>query len=254
MNQRELTLFLEEKVNQYNQSSFIEKDPIQIPHQFSDPEDIAIAGFCTATISWGQRTTIIKNAKKWMRIMGDSPHDFTMTASDKQLDRFRDFKHRTFNGQDAVFFIQALRSIYKEFDSLEIAFKMGIRDVDKDLFHALIEFRKRFLIPANTRTSKHVANPKTGSASKRLNMFLRWMCRKDQQGVDLGMWSISPSLLSCPLDVHSGRVARHLGLLNRKQNDWKAVQELDFNLRKMDANDPVKYDFALFGLGVFEDF
>ena len=186
--------------------------------------------------------------------MGNSPHDFTMTASDKQLGRFQDFKHRTFNGQDAVFFIKALRSIYIEYDSLENAFQTGIRDFDKDLFHALIHFRKRFLRPASTRTSKHVANPETGSAAKRLNMFLRWMCRKDQQGVDLGIWSISPSLLSCPLDVHSGRVARHLGLLNRKQNDWKAVLELDTALRKMDSNDPVKYDFALFGLGVFEDF
>ena len=254
MKQQELTLFLEEKVLKYNQSSFIDKDPIQIPHQFSNSEDIAIAGFCTATISWGQRATIIKNAKKWMRIMGNSPHDFTMTASDKQLGRFQDFKHRTFNGQDAVFFIKALRSIYIEYDSLENAFQTGIRDFDKDLFHALIHFRKRFLKPASTRTSKHVANPETGSAAKRLNMFLRWMCRKDQQGVDLGIWSISPSLLSCPLDVHSGRVARHLGLLNRKQNDWKAVLELDTALRKMDSNDPVKYDFALFGLGVFEDF
>lgn len=254
MNQKELTIFLEEKVIHYNQTSFIEQDPIQIPHQFSDSEDIAIAGFCTATISWGQRATIIKNAKRWMQIMGNSPLDFTLSASATQLERFNEFKHRTFNGQDAIFFIQALRSIYNEFDSLEDAFKEGIGQSDKDLFNALIQFRKRFLGPTNSRTSKHVANPENGSAAKRLNMFLRWMCRKDKNGVDLGVWSISPSLLSCPLDVHSGRVARHLGLLNRKQNDWKAVKELDSSLRKMDPDDPVKYDFALFGLGVFEEF
>jgi len=254
MNQTELRDFLNEKVDQYNNPDFIESDPIQIPHLYNDPEDIAIAGFFTATIAWGQRKTIINNSKKWMDIMGNSPHDFILNASQQQLTRFSDFKHRTFNAEDANRFILSMRKLYLKHGSLEAVFASGIEATDKTMFNAIVHFRNEFLGEEKTRTHKHVSNPASGSAAKRINMFLRWMCRKDNKGVDFGIWDISPALLSCPLDVHSGNVGRKLGLLNRGQNDWKALTELDNALRKLDPKDPVKYDFALFGLGVFENF
>lgn len=254
MTKDELKAFLDEKVVKYNHPDFIESDPIQVPHQFSDPEDIAIAGFLTATIAWGQRKTIINNAKNWMKLMGESPFDFVMNANDSQLQRFSGFKHRTLNEEDAVRLMKALKQLYIKYGSFEKSFSTGIRRGDKTMYNAIVNFRTELLGDQKTRTHKHVSNPASGSAAKRINMFLRWMCRKDQSGVDLGIWNISPSLLSCPLDVHSGNVARKLGLLERKQNDWKALQELDNSLRKMAPLDPVKYDFALFGLGVFENF
>ena len=245
--------FLDAKVLEYNQPKFIESDPIQIPHQFSLKEDIEIAGFLTATIAWGKRNMIIKNATKMMDLLGNSPYDFVMNHKPHHLDTFDGFVHRTFNATDFSYFITALQHIYKNHNGLEAAF---IPQENENLQDAIANFKQTFFEIAHpNRTTKHVSNPQKGSAAKRINMLLRWMVRNDNTGVDFGIWkNISPSLLSCPLDVHSGNVARKLGLLTRKQNDAKALQELDNGLRKLDASDPVKYDFALFGLGVFEGF
>lgn len=258
LSKAELTDFLNEKYDLYNNLKFIETDPITIPHLFTKKEDIEIAGFLTATIAWGQRVTIINNATKMVKIMGDSPHDFIMTAKEKDLKRFNDFVHRTFNGVDAVFFIKSLQHIYKKQGGLEQAFNPAAGKNEFDLMQAIMNFRKIFFsIPSPSRTSKHVSNPSENSSAKRLCMYLRWMVRNDKRGVDFGLWkkgNLSSAHLMCPLDVHSGNVARKLGLLKRTQNDWKAVEELTANLRTFDSKDPVKYDFALFGLGVFEKF
>lgn len=242
--------FLDEKVTQYNNPKFIESDPIQIPHQFSLKEDIEIAAFLTATISWGNRTMIIKNAQKLMNIMGNSPYDFIMES--KSFDH--EFVHRTFNTIDLKYFMTGLRNIYSKHNGLEEVFN-EYKEQD-NIQNSIHHFKKLFFeLEHPGRTQKHISDPHKGSAAKRINMFLRWMIRNDKTGVDFGLWtSISPSILSCPLDVHSGNVARKLGLLKRKQNDAKALKELDIILRKMDPDDPVKYDFALFGLGVFEKF
>lgn len=250
----ELKAFLDEKVLLYNKPDFIDSDPIQIPHLFTQKEDIEIAGFLAATIAWGNRKMIINNAKKMVTLMGDSPYDFVMGHEEHHLDHLGSFVHRTFNGLDFVTFIKALRHIYQNHGGLEAAFSKHQKD--QGLQPAIHEFKKVFFeIAHQTRTHKHVSDPLAGSAAKRINMYLRWMVRNDNAGVDLGIWkSISPSLLSCPLDVHSGNVARKLGILTRKQNDAKALTELDAALRQMDPTDPVKYDFALFGLGVFERF
>ncbi len=254
----ELKEFLDEKYDRYNRLDFIESDPISIPHQFTKKEDIEIAGFLAATIAWGQRVTIINNANKFMKLMDNSPHEFIMHAKEKDLKRFADFKHRTFNGIDAEFFIRSLQHIYKKQGGLQHAFGLSPSSSGKkevDTLTAISNFRKLFFsIPHPERTGKHVSNPSENSSSKRLCMYLRWMVRNDKRNVDFGLWKVSPSILMCPLDVHSGNVARKLGLLKRTQNDWKAVEELTNNLKKLDAVDPVKYDFALFGLGVFEKF
>lgn len=254
MNESELKDFLEEKVQLYNHPNFIESDPIQIPHLYSLKEDIEIAGFLSATIAWGNRKMIITNAKKMMELMGNSPYDFVMNHETHHLEGLEDFVHRTFNGRDFQTFIQSLQHIYKSHNGLEAVFAKN--QSATDLQASISLFKKVFFeFPHLSRTEKHVSDPMNNSAAKRINMFLRWMVRQDTNGVDLGIWkSISPSQLSCPLDVHSGNVARKLGLLSRKQNDRKALFELDSNLRKFDPNDPVKYDFALFGLGVFEGF
>lgn len=253
MNLNELKSFLDEKVALYNNPNFIESDPIQIPHRFSLKEDIEIAGFLSATIAWGNRTMIIKNASKMMDLMGNSPYDFVMTHQPKQLERFDVFVHRTFNAQDFKTFIIGLKHIYNNHQGLEAAFdNVENNSVQKNISTFKSIF---FEIEHHPRTQKHISDPLNNSAAKRINMFLRWMVRKDNAGVDFGIWKkVAPSYLSCPLDVHSGNVARKLGLLNRKQNDAKAVLELDESLRKLDKNDPTKYDFALFGLGVFEGF
>lgn len=248
--------FLEEKTALYNSSTFVETDPISIPRLFSKKEDIEIAGFLAATIAWGQRTTILKNARSLVNLMDNSPHQFITDFQKSDLKRFNTFIHRTFNSTDCIYFFHALKNIYRNHGGLESVFKSGINQFDKDLKHSIIFTRKKFFeLPHSKRTEKHFSNPESGSAAKRINMFLRWMVRKDDNGVDFGIWkTISPSLLSCPLDVHSGRVARKLELLSRKQNDWKAVEELTSNLRILDPHDPVKYDLALFSLGVFEKF
>ena len=254
MNKKELKQFLDEKVIQYNQPKFIESDPIQIPHLFSKKEDIEISGFLTATIAWGKRQMIIKNAHRMMEIMGNSPYDFVINHQEKDLENIQNFVHRTFNVIDFKFFIKSLKNIYQNHYGLEAVFAENIQD--NTVKNSIHQFKKVFFeIEHPQRTTKHISDPIKGSAAKRINMYLRWMVRQDQTGVDFGIWkSISPSVLSCPLDVHSGNVARKLGLLSRKQNDWKALTELDNNLRKLDPNDPIKYDFALFGLGIFEGF
>ncbi len=254
MNSTELKSFLDEKVLQYNTLDFIESDPVQIPHLFSQKEDIEIAGFLSATIAWGNRKMIIKNSHKMMNLMGNSPFDFVMSHTENDLERMETFVHRTFNGQDFASFIRSLNNIYKNHNGLEAVFSKN-QEVDS-MQKSISEFKKVFFeIPHQNRTQKHISDPMYGSAAKRINMMLRWFCRQDSKGVDLGIWkTISPSLLSCPLDVHSGNVARKLGLLSRKQNDGKALVELDTKLRELDPKDPTKYDFALFGLGVFEGF
>jgi uncharacterized protein (TIGR02757 family) len=250
----EIVDFLNEKVDQYNNPNFIESDPIQIPHRYSGKEDIEIAGLLTATISWGNRKMIIQNASKMMNHMGESPYDFIMEHTEYDLERFESFVHRTFNSLDLQYFIQSLRNIYSNHGGLESIFTTNA--TQDSIQPAISEFKKIFFsIDHPERTTKHVSDPANNSSAKRINMYLRWLIRSDNKGVDFGIWkSISPSILSCPLDVHSGNVARKLGLLTRKQNDSKALLELDNVLRKMDKMDPVKYDFALFGLGVFEGF
>jgi uncharacterized protein (TIGR02757 family) len=254
MNSSELKSFLDEKVLFYNNFDFIESDPVQIPHLFSQKEDIEIAGFLSATIAWGNRKMIIKNSHRMMDLMGNSPYDFVMSHSETDLERLENFVHRTFNGQDFTSFIKSLQHIYKNHNGLEAVFSAN--QEAHSMQKSIHEFKKIFFeIPHQYRTQKHISDPLNNSAAKRINMYLRWMIRQDNKGVDLGIWkNISPALLSCPLDVHSGNVARKLGILTRKQNDGKALAELDLKLREFDAEDPVKYDFALFGLGVFEGF
>lgn len=247
----ELTTFLDEKVDQYNRSSFIDSDPIQIPHLFTRKEDVEIMAFITATISWGQRKTIINNATKLAHYFGDSPLDFILNADQKQLNGLSDFKHRTFQFIDLKFFIESLRNIYSNLGGMEALFS-----TNEDMKFNIAHFRKEFLsIQHEKRSEKHISSPLSGSSTKRINMFLRWMVRKDKRGVDFGIWkTISPSILMLPLDVHTGNVSRELGLLKRKQDDWKAVEEVTNQLRLLDPKDPIKYDYALFGLGVFEGF
>lgn len=254
LNKDDLREFLNEKVVQYNNISFIESDPISIPHLYLKKEDIEISGFLAATISWGNRKMILRNANRMMELMGNSPYEFILNHQEHDLDRLNGFVHRTFNSSDFTYFIKALKYIYENKNGLEGIFN-EYRTADS-LQPAIHQLKKIFFeLPHNSRTIKHLSDPDKGSAAKKINMYLRWMVRKDNNGVDFGLWkSISPAVLSCPLDVHSGNVARKLGLITRKQNDSKAVSELDLNLRAMDSLDPVKYDFALFGLGVFEGF
>lgn len=254
MTKPELKEFLDAKVEQYNHPKFLESDPIQIPHGFSAKEDVEISAFLTATIAWGNRKSIINNAIRMMALMDNSPHDFVLNHKESDLERFSGFVHRTFNQTDVCYFIESLNNIYSKHQGLENVFAKGI--AGNTMQPAISKFKRTFFeLPHQTRTTKHVSDPLKGSAAKRINMFLRWMVRDNSTGVDFGLWkSISPAALSCPLDVHSGNVARKLKLLNRKQNDAKALAELDKSLRKLDPDDPVKYDFALFGLGVFEKF
>jgi uncharacterized protein (TIGR02757 family) len=251
MNFNELTLFLDEKVVEFNTSAFIEEDPICIPHQFSTKSDIEIIGFLVATISWGKRQMIINNGNKLVEIMGGQPHDFILNASANDLKDLQ-FVHRTFNAIDLTYFIKALQAIYTSGSSLEAEFSKTAGGMN----HKIAGFRDSFLSFGNEkRTEKHISNPLKNSSTKRLNMYLRWMVRTDKKGVDFGIWnSIKASELYCPLDVHTGNVGRKLGFITRKANDWKALEELMIPLRKMDPIDPVKYDFALFGLGVYEKF
>lgn len=253
MNSSQLKEFLDEKVALYNNPNFIESDPVQIPHLFSNKEDIEIAGFLSATIAWGNRKMIIRNSHKMIELMGNSPYDFVMSYNKNNLAYLENFVHRTFNGGDFATFIIGLQHIYKNHGGLETVFAKY--QEENSLQKSISEFKKIFFeIEHQNRTQKHISDPMNNSAAKRINMFLRWMVRKDNKGVDLGIWkTISPSKLSCPLDVHSGNVARKLQLLSRKQNDAKALAELDLKLRRLDSADPAKYDFALFGLGVFEN-
>ena len=251
-NQEELKEFLDYKSIFYETPNFIDSDPIQIPRMFSKKEDIEIAGFLTATISWGQRKTIIRNATYLMERMDMAPFDFVQNFTENDLLNFEEFKHRTFSFEDLKTFLLSLQNIYTNYGGLEALFsKNGNEMVD-----VISGFKKTFFeIPHANRTEKHVSDPLKGSAAKRLNMFLRWMVRSSSKGVDFGIWkSLQPSELYLPLDVHTANVSRQFNLITRKQDDWKALEEIMKNLRLMDKEDPVKYDFALFGLGVFEGF
>ncbi|OFX59233.1 MAG: TIGR02757 family protein [Bacteroidetes bacterium GWB2_41_8] len=250
-----LQSFLDQKVNSFNHTSFIETDPIQVPAQFTTKENIEIAGFLSATLAWGQRPTIIRNAMRLITLMNNNPIEFLRKTTEDEWDTFLDFKHRTFNGIDCIYFLKVLKHIYQNHNGLEQVFTDGYLK-DGTIFSALVHFRKVFFeLEHEHRTEKHVSDVMKGAAAKRLNMYLRWMIRSDNTGVDFGLWKQIPaSALMLPLDVHTGNVARKLGLLTRTQNDWRAVEEITAKLREFDPNDPVKYDFALFGLGVFEGF
>ena len=242
---------LEEKVHQYNRPGFIDMDPVSIPHRYSKLQDIEITAFWTAILAWGQRVTIINKANELFGLMGDSPHEFIVNHSEKDRARFAAFKHRTFNYTDTLYFLEFLQQHYRTHESLEAAFTP--QGVCASVQASLVHFRNYFFdLPyAPVRTQKHIASPARKSTCKRLNMFLRWMVRQDARGVDFGLWqSITPAQLMMPLDVHVERVARQLGLLKRKQKDWLTVEELTANLRKYDPADPVKYDFALFCMGL----
>jgi len=249
----ELKDFLNEKVAIYNEPSFIENDPITIPHQFSKLQDIEIMGFWSSMLAWGQRKTIINKSNELIQLMDGAPYDFIINHEEKDRQRFLGFKHRTFQVIDTLYFLEFFQHFYKNNNSLETAFSQFISPKDEHVGEALKGFHELFfaLPDAPKRTRKHVATPIRKSTCKRLNMFLRWMVRQDDKGVDFGIWkTISPSQLLMPLDVHVDKVARRLNLLDRKQTDWRTVLELTEKLRKFDKKDPVKYDFALFGLGV----
>jgi len=255
LSNNELKDFLEEKYDLFNRPSYIETDPIQIPHSFEKKEDIEISAFLAAAIAWGQRKTIVANAKKLANFMENKPYQFLLNTKEKDWERFKIFKHRTFNGEDCVFFIRSLQNIYLKHNGLEAVFNEGFQK-NKSIKEAIGYFRTIFLETTHLhRTEKHLSNVEKNSAAKRINMFLRWMVRSDNRGVDFGLWQKIPtSALFIPLDLHSGNVGRALGLLKRTANDWTAVEELTATLRTFDSNDPVKYDFSLFGLGVFEGF
>ncbi|MEQ8687027.1 MAG: TIGR02757 family protein [Imperialibacter sp.] len=252
---KELKTLLDQKVDEYNRPFFIEKDPVCIPHSFTTKQDIEIAGFFASTLAWGQRVTIINKCRELFTLMDDAPHQFVLNHSESDLKTLLKFKHRTFNTTDLLYFIQFFREHYTNHDSLESAFSNSMKPGDETIENCLIGFHDLFFslpeFPARTR--KHIATPKRKSACKRINMFLRWMVRKDDRGVDFGLWeTISPAQLVCPCDLHVDRVARNFGLITRKQTDWQTALELTQNLRQMDPSDPVKYDFALFGMGVIE--
>lgn len=251
----ELKRFLDAKVEEYNQPGFIEDDPIVIPHAYQSKEDIEITAFWASMLAWGQRKTIINKCQALFEMMDNAPYQFIVHHSEADLKPFLSFKHRTFNDIDTLYFIHALNRIYTSLGSLEKAFTLGLNENDEDIGQALIQFHDYFFSSedAPNRTRKHIATPKRKSACKRLNMFLRWMVREDSAGVDFGLWnSIAPSQLVCPCDLHVERVARNLGLISRKQTDWQMAIELTQALKRFDPNDPVKYDFALFGLGIEE--
>ncbi|PQJ32633.1 TIGR02757 family protein [Nonlabens arenilitoris] len=254
MTRAQLKEYLDAKVEQYNVPDFIPHDPIQIPHLFTEKKDIEIAGFLVATISWGNRKSIINNSNKLMELMDHAPADFIINHEPEDLDRFDGFVHRTFNNEDCKTFLRSLKNIEQRYGGLENAFAKAYKETGH-LQKAISSFKKMFFeIEHLPRTQKHVSDPLKNSSAKRINMFLRWMVRNDNAGVDFGIWKQIPmSALSLPLDVHTGNIARKLKMLKRKQNDGKAVAELDNYLRKLDPNDPVKYDFALFGVGVFND-
>ena len=248
-----LKQFLDSKVKEYNQPAFIKNDPILIPHLFTKKQDIEIAGLFAAVFAWGNRTTIIAKSKELIQRMDDSPYAFIKDHSAKDLQRLKKFRHRTFNEDDLYYFVEFFHQHYLKHNSLEFAF-FPIPDLDTE--HSLTHFKKYFFSFENLkRTEKHISSPLQKSTCKRLTMFLRWMVRNDNKGVDFGLWkNIFPSQLICPIDVHVARVAKKLGLLKRKQVDWLAAVELTDALRKLDKDDPVKYDFALFNLGVIEKF
>lgn len=247
--------FLQEKATEFNHPNFITKDPISLPHRFTKLQDIEIIGFWVAMLAWGNRTSIIRSGEKLIALMDNAPHDFIVHHKEKDRAKFLSFKHRTFQPLDTLYFLEFLQYYYKNNHSLETAFSQHLKPTDETIENALIGFHNLFfsLPDAPDRTRKHVATPTRNSTCKRLCMFLRWMVRQDNCGVDFGLWKqIKPSQLLIPLDVHVERIARRYNLITREKVDWKTVLELTENLRKMDADDPVRFDFALFGLGVLE--
>ncbi len=249
--------FLNKKVDEYNQPFFIVPDPISIPHLFSKKQDIEIAGFFAAIFAWGNRTTIINKSKELMQLMDNAPHQFCLTATEKDLKKLLHFKHRTFNPTDLYYFIAFFQYHYSSNHSLETAFTKSMKPGDENIENALNGFYNYFfsLEHVPKRTLKHIASPAKKATCKRLSMYLRWMVRNDNKGVDFGLWkNISPSQLVIPLDLHVARVARHFGLLKRKQTDWLATLEITKAIKTLNKNDPSKYDFALFALGVLEKF
>ncbi len=253
MTHQNLRELLEEKASYYNQPAFIEDDPVAIPHAYSLRQDIEITGLWVAVLAWGQRKTILNKARELFARMDHSPYEFVLNHTEADLKPFLTFKHRTFNAEDTLYFIEFFRRFYQSHGSLEDAFTQGMKPGDETVENGLREFHRIFFdLPyAPSRTRKHIATPARNSACKRLNMFLRWMVRKDRNGVDFGLWEkISPSQLVCPCDVHVDRVARRLGLISRRQTDWQTALELTANLREFDPEDPVRYDFALFGMGL----
>lgn len=254
-NFEQLKALLDEKVATYNTPAFIADDPISIPHRFTLQQDIEIMGLFAAVFAWGQRKTIINKCNELIDLFGGTPYDFILNHSDADLKGLLQFKHRTFNATDLLYFVEFLNYYYRKHDSLEGAFTIRVNPLDKHMGVGLTGFHNLFfsLEDAPERTRKHIATPVRGSTCKRLNMYLRWMVRNDDKGVDFGLWkSIKPSQLLCPLDLHVDRVARRLGLIQSTQTNWKTVLELTDNLRRLDPEDPVKYDFALFGMGVIE--
>ena len=257
MKRQELKDFFDRKVDEYNQPFFVKSDPISIPHLFTKKQDIEISAFFAAVFAWGNRTTIINKSRELMERMDMAPHDFCLHHSEKDLKRLLGFKHRTFNDTDLLYFIEFFQFHYRSANSLESAFSKSMNKKDSTIERALIGFREYFLslddVPQRTR--KHISSPLKNSTCKRLNMFLRWMVRNDRRGVDFGVWrEISPAQLICPIDLHVARVAKRFKILERKPVDWLAAVELTRYLRTLDEKDPVKYDFALFGLGVMEKF
>jgi uncharacterized protein (TIGR02757 family) len=251
---KEISSLLNKKVNQYNNVAFIHPDPVSIPRTFTKKPDIEIAGFFASIFAWGNRTTIINKSRELMQLMEMQPHQFILHHSYKELATLKNFKHRTFCFDDLLYFIEFFKAHYQENESLETAFSKYMNPKDETIENALTGFRNYFFSAEHLkRTEKHISSPEQNSACKRINMFLRWMVRNDGCGVDFGIWkNIKPAQLVCPLDVHVAKVARSLGLLHRKQNDWQSALELTAALRTFDKADPVKYDFALFGMGVNE--
>ncbi len=257
MVQRDFKLFLDKQVDRFNRPGFIADDPVSIPHQYSQLQDIEITGFWASVLAWGQRVTIIRKCRELFEMMDNAPYDFVLNHEEADLRPFTSFKHRTFNATDTLYFIHWLSQYYKMHDSLEDAFLIGMNDESEHMEVGLSNFHHLFfdLPDAPDRTRKHIATPTRKSACKRLNMFLRWMVRKDDRGVDFGLWNrIKPSQLVCPCDLHVDRVARRFHLISRKGTDWLTALELTSNLKKYDPVDPVKYDFALFGLGALDDY
>ncbi len=248
-NEVDLKYLLDEQFRQHNRSAFIDVDPISIPHAFSKKEDIEISGLFAATMAWGNRKAIIANAQKLMALMDHQPHDFAMNAGPNDFRVFKKFVHRTFQSDDVAFFVRGIRHLYQEHGGMESAFYVPKATTIKE---GIIQFRRYMLeVHHADRSRKHLSDPESGSAAKRLCMYLRWMVRKDSAKVDFGIWNkIKSSQLCLPLDIHTGRVSRELGLLQRQQNDWKAVEELTAKLRQFDPADPIKYDIALFGMGI----
>lgn len=253
MDQADIIDLLNVKADQYNRPSFIERDPIGIPHRFTRRQDIEIMGFWAAVLAWGQRPVILKKSNELIELMDGVPYDFVRNHEESDLKRFLAFKHRTFNATDALYFLHFFHQYYQANDSLEDAFLTDSSETAETVEPALIAFHDRFCCDPffPDRTRKHIATPARNSSCKRLLMFLRWMVRKDERRVDFGLWTrLRPNQLVIPIDVHVNRVARTLGLLTRPQTDWKAALALTETLRQFDSADPVRYDFALFGLGV----